>query len=195
MDSPASKSNRSDKHKTLVEIQPVNATDNDNNLSSYVPLQHSVGLSWNDITYSVKDKNSKGSTKQILTSVSGYVERGNVLCILGPSGCGKTTLLQILSGLRASTEGDVFYKGQSKRENKISDDIMGYQGNAAYVAQEDLLCGSLSVKELLTYSALLKASDKSQHERERLVTNTIEYLGLKSCSDTLIGNAFVKGIS
>eukprot|EP01084_Bolivina_argentea_P188612 324644_1 len=147
--------NQSDAEE-IIEMKIQKNANANKSLTSYSQLQQSVGLTWKNLTYTVKDKNNSGETKQILTSISGYVEPGKVLCILGPSGSGKTTLLQILNGLRSTTSGNIYYKGQSKKENKISDDIMGYKGNAAYVGQEDSLCGSLTVKESLKYASILK---------------------------------------
>lgn len=79
---------------------------------------------------------------------------------------------------------------------------MGYNGNAAYIGQEDLLCGSLTVRESLLYAAKLKRSSSSSSYYEEnsinhdtLVDSTINDLGLGSCKDTLIGNIFIKGIS
>jgi NitT/TauT family transport system ATP-binding protein len=40
------------------------------------------------------------------------VNRGEFMCIVGPSGVGKTTLLQLLGGLRAPTEGQVIFEGK-----------------------------------------------------------------------------------
>ena len=39
-------------------------------------------------------------------------EDGGAYALLGPSGCGKTTLLNIISGLLAPTEGQVFFDGR-----------------------------------------------------------------------------------
>ena len=184
-----------DEHQSVsMELIP-DGIDRLHSLSNYCQIEQSVGLSWKELDYTVKDKNNNGVEKKILNGISGYVEPGKVLCILGPSGSGKTTLLQTLGGLRTATNGEIDYNGKAKKESKISNDIMGYQGNAAYIAQEDTLCGSLSVRESLHYAAMLKASDKSSEERDELVQSTINYLGLSSCTDTIIGNIFFKGIS
>lgn len=158
-------------------------------------LSQSVGLTWKNLTYSVKDKHNKGQTKTLLSDISGYVEPGKVLCIMGPSGCGKTTLLQVLGGLRTAQSGDIFYRGEPKRATKVSDDIMGYDGNAAYIAQEDVLYGSLTCREVLYYAAKLKTEGKSNEEINGLVNYTLGYLGLESCANTLIGNPYIKGVS
>jgi NitT/TauT family transport system ATP-binding protein len=47
-----------------------------------------------------------------LADVSFEVARGELLAIVGPSGCGKTTLLRLLCGLAAPTEGAVFLDGR-----------------------------------------------------------------------------------
>jgi NitT/TauT family transport system ATP-binding protein len=40
------------------------------------------------------------------------VSAGEFVCLVGPSGCGKTTLLKIIAGLEAATEGTVYLDGE-----------------------------------------------------------------------------------
>lgn len=46
-----------------------------------------------------------------LDHVTLTIARGEIFGILGPTGCGKTTLLELLAGLQAPTEGRVFIDG------------------------------------------------------------------------------------
>lgn len=54
---------------------------------------------------------SHGS-RPVLEGISFTVPAGELLCVVGRSGCGKTTLLRILAGLLAPTQGYVDVDGQ-----------------------------------------------------------------------------------
>lgn len=53
-----------------------------------------------------------GARVPVLQDLSLVVPAGQLLAILGPSGCGKTTLLRLLAGLLAPTEGRVSLHGE-----------------------------------------------------------------------------------
>ncbi len=48
----------------------------------------------------------------ILDRVDLSVAKGEFLCVVGPSGCGKTTMLRMIGGLAAASEGAVTYEGR-----------------------------------------------------------------------------------
>ncbi len=53
------------------------------------------------------------ASRLILNDVSLRFERGKVTAILGGSGCGKTTLLRLIGGVHAATQGRVVFDGQT----------------------------------------------------------------------------------
>ncbi|MGB0545411.1 MAG: ATP-binding cassette domain-containing protein, partial [Candidatus Pseudothioglobus sp.] len=68
------------------------------------------GLSINNISMRFDLKN--GSSVQALKDVSLNIDEGQIITVLGPSGCGKTTLLNIVAGFLAPTEGKVVLNEQ-----------------------------------------------------------------------------------
>ncbi|ETN68593.1 ABC transporter, ATP-binding protein [Necator americanus] len=107
--------------------------------------QQWVSILWKDIRVSTK----KG--RLILSGVSGIALPGEVIAIMGASAAGKTTLLNTLlhRNLQGLTvEGDVLVNGQ-----KIGSAVTSV---SAYVQQEDLFVGTLTVREHLMIMAMLK---------------------------------------
>ncbi|RHN61677.1 putative xenobiotic-transporting ATPase [Medicago truncatula] len=69
-------------------------------------------------------------------------------------------------------------------------------GFVAYVTQEDVLLGTLTVKETIAYSAHLRLpSTMSKEEVSSIIDGTIIEMGLQDCADRLIGNWHLRGIS
>ncbi len=77
-------------------------------------------------------------------------ENGSAIALLGPSGCGKTTLLEIISGLRVPTRGQVLFDGEdvtqlTARKRHIAQvfqfpvvyESMSVYGNIAFPLQND----------------------------------------------------------
>lgn len=70
---------------------------------------------------------------------------------------------------------------------------VGLQG---YVTQEDVLIGTLTVRETIMYSARLRVPDAvPEEDRRKMVDRTIQEMGLTECQHTCIGNYFVRGLS
>eukprot|EP00727_Mastigamoeba_balamuthi_P000745 m51a1_g10668 hypothetical protein (738) ;mRNA; r:11091-13539 len=130
-----------------------------------------------------------GEKRVLLDNARGFVRAGECLAVMGPSGSGKTTLLDCLAMRVASAEGQVLLGGAAAGKGAAKRHI-------AYVAQEDRLCGVLTVRENLRYSAMLRLpSDVSAEQREKLVEDVIAELGLRKCADTKVGNAIFRGVS
>lgn len=62
--------------------------------------------------------------------------------------------------------------------------------------QFDTLLGSLTVQEMLMYTAELKRPvAESRQDKQAAVEELLDVLGLAGCRDVKIGNPLVKGIS
>ncbi|XP_021804692.1 ABC transporter G family member 22-like isoform X4 [Prunus avium] len=128
--------------------------------------------------------------KDILNGITGSVHPGEVLALMGPSGSGKTTLLNLLGGraVQANVTGSITYNDQTY--SKFLKSRIGF------VTQDDVLFPHLTVKETLTYAALLRLSKTlTKEQKEKRALDVIYELGLERCQDTMIGGSFVRGVS
>ncbi|XP_018626010.1 ABC transporter G family member 22-like isoform X1 [Nicotiana tomentosiformis] len=149
-----------------------------------------IRLKFQDVKYTVALKGEKHSDaeKCILQGVSGSACPGEVLALMGPSGGGKTTLLKLLSGKVKNDSGMITYNDQPY--NKSLKQRIGF------VLQDDVVFPHLTVKETLTYAALLRLPNTlSKEQKKERAISVINELGLERCQDTIIGGAFVRGIS
>ncbi|CAF5228382.1 unnamed protein product, partial [Rotaria magnacalcarata] len=60
-----------------------------------------------------------------------------------------------------------------------------YKSHVGYVVQDDIVCGNLTVKENLMFSANVRLSTEySTIEKSKIVDDVIVQLGLEKCADT-----------
>lgn len=135
-------------------------------------------------------KDIKNNERFILKGVDGYVEPRHMLAIMGPSGCGKSTLLDTLAGRLASSatwDGEIRVNGH---KSKLS------YGRAAYVTQDEVLIGTLTVFETVMFTARLRLPlSLSLAEKTQIVDGVITDMGLDSVRNTYIGNWHIRGVS
>ncbi|KAJ8686388.1 hypothetical protein QAD02_022182 [Eretmocerus hayati] len=139
-------------------------------------------------------KNTRNNGKRhLLKNVSGIAYPGELLVIMGSSGAGKTTLLNTLT-FRCHSDivvsGNVAVNGQ-----KVNSNILA--SRMAYVQQDDLFIGTLTVKEHLLFQAMVRMDrDIPYNQRIRRVNEVISELALTKCRNTTIGiPGRIKGIS
>ncbi len=103
-----------------------------------------------------------------LKEVSLDVNDGEFVCLLGPSGCGKTTLLRMVAGLDAPTDGELLLD-----EKKIA----GVNKECGFVFQEYVLFPWRTVKGNIEFGPEVKGIKKE--EREVIAQHYIDLVGLK----------------
>ncbi len=112
-----------------------------------------------------------------------------MLAVLGPSGSGKSTLVSILGGRLAGRHAGMVLAGGRAPCRAV-------QRRAGFVAQDDVLHPHLTVCETLLFCAMLRLPTSAPATAEAAAAEAvISELGLASCADTIVGNAFVRGVA
>lgn len=174
--------------------QSQTAADEDSGLCIWRKIQFEptlpICLKFEDVKYKVPIRGEKNSDadKYILHGITGLVRPGEVLALMGPSGGGKTTLLNLLSGRSKFDSGTITYNDQPY--------FKSLKWRIGFVPQDDVAFPHLTVKETLTYAALLRLPGNLsiQNKKERAM-DVISELGLERCQNTVIGGTFLRGIS
>ncbi|NWX13832.1 ABCG2 protein, partial [Aegotheles bennettii] len=151
-------------------------------------------LTFHNICYQVKMKTGflccqKAVNKEVLRDVNGIMRPG-LNAILGPTGSGKSSLLDILAARKDphGLSGDILINGAPQPAN--------FKCTSGYVVQDDVVMGTLTVRENLKFSAALRLpkSVKEQEKNER-VNQIIKELGLSKVADSKVGTQFIRGVS
>ncbi|OHE91114.1 ABC-2 type transporter [Colletotrichum orchidophilum] len=135
---------------------------------------------WRNVCYDVKAK--KNETKRILDCVDGWCEPGTLTALMGVSGAGKTTLLDALAS-RLSTgvvTGEMLVDGAPRDAS--------FQQKTGYVKQQDQHLLTSTVREALTFSAVLRQPARFSHkEKVAYVDKIIDILGMEEYADAVVG--------
>ena len=113
-----------------------------------------------------------------LDDISLEIRDGEFLAILGPSGCGKTTLLRIIGGFEAPTEGSILKDGEifsSQNEN-----VPVEKRNLGMVFQSFALWPHMTVREHVEFPLNSKRCTMTEDEKRKAVDQAIEAVGLST---------------
>ncbi|KAJ9493403.1 Multidrug resistance protein [Exophiala xenobiotica] len=136
---------------------------------------------WNDVCYDIR---IKGGGRRILDHVDGWVKPGTLTAMVGVSGAGKTTLLDVLATRVTNSTGVV--TGEILVDGTPRDD--SFQRKIAYVQQQDLHLATSTVREALTFSALLhQPAHIPRTEKVAYVEKVIKLLDMQLYADAVIG--------
>ena len=121
----------------------------------------------------------KGNSRQIIKGISGNIPAGSLVAIMGSSGAGKSTMMNVLAGRNLGNleiEGKITVNdedigaritnlsGVTKVKNFSNFQYIKFQKVrvsifiSAYVQQDDIFIGSMTVKEHLMFHAALQMS-------------------------------------
>uniref|UniRef100_A0A3Q3VWS9 Broad substrate specificity ATP-binding cassette transporter ABCG2 n=1 Tax=Mola mola TaxID=94237 RepID=A0A3Q3VWS9_MOLML len=151
-------------------------------------------VSFHDIHYKVQLKGGflcqrKTNPKEILVDLNGIMRPG-LNAILGPTGSGKSSFLDILAARKdpSGLSGEVLVDRAPQPPN--------FKCLSGYVVQEDVVMGTLTVRENLRFSAALRLPNSvPQSEKEARVNHLIKELGLTKVADSKVGTQMTRGIS
>ncbi|VEF47154.1 ABC transporter-like protein [Bacillus freudenreichii] len=111
---------------------------------------------------------SLSSVTTALKDVSFSIEEGEFISLIGPSGCGKTTLLSILSGLLAPSDGTVKIDGQPP---DLQNNVIGY------MLQQDYLFPWKTIEENVLIG--LKLNRQLNNDTKENALHFLQKIGLK----------------
>ena len=116
-----------------------------------------------------------GSSVQALNNVSLELKEGELLSVLGPSGCGKTTLLNIIAGFLAPSEGRVSLHGKP---------VTGPGAERGMVFQQGALFEWMNVGKNIAFGPNMKGLPK--REIGDRVDELLETVGLQGFGDKAV---------
>ncbi|XP_024059698.1 ATP-binding cassette sub-family G member 2-like isoform X2 [Terrapene carolina triunguis] len=140
-------------------------------------------VTFHNICYRVEVKSGficcrKTTDKEILKDINGVMRPG-LNAILGPTGSGKSSLLDILAARKDphGLSGHVLINGAPQPAN--------FKCISGYVVQDDVVMGTLTVRENFQFSAALRLpmSVKEREKKER-IDQIIKELGLTKVADS-----------
>ncbi|CRH03889.1 ABC transporter G family member 2, putative [Plasmodium relictum] len=148
-------------------------------LTSYDKIKYE----FSDVKYTVDH-----GRLEILHGVKGLLLPKTITVIMGPSGSGKTTLLNILSmKVTDGVQGNFLINDTTRTKH-----IKNHMG---YVLQDDYFLSRLTVYETIEFTAKLKLDIRDKAKLDELVHSVLDIMSLTHVKDTIVGDAFIRGIS
>ncbi|MEL6564232.1 MAG: ABC transporter ATP-binding protein [Pseudomonadota bacterium] len=116
-----------------------------------------------------------GGHVQALQDVTLDLKAGELMSVLGPSGCGKTTLLNIVAGFLAPTEGKLVLNGH---------EVHGPDAERGMVFQQGALFEWMSVRENVGFGPSMKGMPSA--EKREVVDHLLNVVGLQDFKEKAV---------
>ncbi|KAK5652623.1 hypothetical protein OQA88_10216 [Cercophora sp. LCS_1] len=136
---------------------------------------------------------AKGELRTLIHDFTGVVRHGEMMLVLGRPGSGCTTFLRVVANNRdsyAAVEGAVSYSGISAEDARKH-----YRGEVVYNAEDDQHMPTLTVGQTLKFSLLNKTKRHLRGDVELIIDALLRMFAIKHTRNTLVGNAYVRGVS
>ncbi len=122
------------------------------------------------------------NAKALLENVTLTARPGTLTAIIGGSGAGKTTLSRLIAGYTTPSSGTVTFEGHN-----IHTQYASLRSRIGIVPQDDVVHRQLTVNQALGYAAELRLPpDTSEQDRQRVVAEVLDELGLTKHADTRV---------
>lgn len=118
---------------------------------------------------------ANNSYVQALLDINLDIQNGEIVSVLGPSGCGKTTLLNIVAGFLAPTDGKVELNGTA---------VSGPASERGMVFQQGALFEWMNVSQNVAFGPNMKGMKRS--ERNEIVDHLLETVGLQDFKEKAV---------
>ncbi|KAF9924811.1 hypothetical protein FBU30_005280 [Linnemannia zychae] len=153
---------------------------------------------WAKMIFS-KSSTPKTVTRTILHPMNGFCKDGEMILVLGRPGAGCSTLLRVLANDRKNYKG---VSGEVTYGPFSADEIREHhRGEVLYNQEDDFHYPTLTVRQTLTTALKTKTPGTRLPEQshKQFVTEFLDVLtkmyGLTKQVETVVGNAFIRGVS
>jgi len=116
-----------------------------------------------------------GGSVQALKNINLHLKEGELMSVLGPSGCGKTTLLNIVAGFLAPTEGQIVMNGHA---------VTGPDAERGMVFQQGALFEWMNVRDNVGFGPRMKGMPK--YDMDEKVDHLLDVVGLKDFKEKAV---------
>ena len=139
---------------------------------------------------------SFGAVKALI-DVSLSIRKGEIFAIIGPNGAGKTSLLNVLNGVYHPQEGQITFKGETRKQMKAHESAA--QGIARTFQNVALFRGMTTLDNIMTGRNLKMRSGlvaqaiwwgpakKEEAEHREAVEKVIDFLEIEAIRKTPVG--------
>ncbi len=130
----------------------------------------------------VKNLTKYYDNKKVVNSVNFTIPKGKVTSFIGPNGAGKSTVLNMITRLIESNEGEIYFKEKELKKwdsNELSKKL-------AILTQANNVTMKLTVKELVSFGRFPYSGSRLNDEDLKIVDDAIKYMELDEMSDRFI---------